>query len=86
MWPNRKSHEASAITKVLALALLNQDGNKVLVGVHLDALATTQMDFKDCCLSVGRVCEKANPENSAETPRLPTSSPEIIYLTSKVRC
>jgi hypothetical protein len=35
-------HDANSVSKVLAMALLNQDRNKVLVGLHLDALATAQ--------------------------------------------
>jgi hypothetical protein len=47
------AHEADTVTKMLALALLNQDGNKVLIGLELDALATTQMHFKDMLLVGG---------------------------------
>jgi hypothetical protein len=49
------AHEANTVKKVLALALLNQDGNEVLVGLELDALATTRMNFKDMLL-VGGLC------------------------------
>jgi hypothetical protein len=47
------AHEADAITKVLALALLNQNGNKFLVGLDLDTLAATQINFKDMLLVGG---------------------------------
>jgi hypothetical protein len=53
--------------KMLALALLNQDGNKVLVGLDLGALATTHMHLEyTCWLTVGCVLyEDANSENSS---------------------
>jgi hypothetical protein len=36
------AHEADTVTKVFDLALLlNQDGNKVCVGLEIDALTTT---------------------------------------------
>jgi hypothetical protein len=67
------AHETSAITKVLALALLNQDRNNVLVGLDLDTLAITQMHFKDMLLVSGLcVCERANPENSVGNTALNT--------------
>jgi hypothetical protein len=57
------AHEASAITKVLAPTLLNQGRNKVLVGLELDTLAPTQIDFKDM-LFIGelRVRERESRE------------------------
>ena len=47
------AHEADAVTKMLVLALLNQYGDKVLVGLEHDALASTQIDFKDMLLFGG---------------------------------
>jgi hypothetical protein len=40
-------------TKVMALALLNQYGNKVLVGFDIDELGTTQMHSKHMLLVGG---------------------------------
>jgi hypothetical protein len=60
MSPNRKSPMGSLSAK--CPGLLDQDRNKVLVGLEFDPLATTQMGSKTCCLSVGCVCENANPE------------------------
>jgi hypothetical protein len=54
------AHQSDTVLKVLAQTLLNQDGDKVLVGLELDALATTQMHFKDVLLVGGlrvRECE-----------------------------
>jgi hypothetical protein len=45
------------------LALLNQDGDKVLVGLELDALRPPKHTSKTLLVG-GCVCEKANPENS----------------------
>jgi hypothetical protein len=57
------SHEASALSaKCLPWPLLNQDRNKVLVGLEFDALATTQMDFKDVLLVGGLRVRNANGE------------------------
>jgi hypothetical protein len=52
---SKVTHEADTVTKVLALALLNQDGNKVLVGFDIDALFNTQMHSKHM-LFVGGQC------------------------------
>jgi hypothetical protein len=57
------AHKADAITKVLVMAHLNQDRNKVLVGLKLEALATTHMHFKDMLLVGGlRVRERESRE------------------------
>ncbi len=47
------SHEANTVTKVLAMALLNQHGNQILVGLELESLAPSKIDFKDMLLLGG---------------------------------
>ena len=58
------AHEANTVKKVLTLTLFNQNRNKILVGLELDALATTQMHFKDMLLVGGLRMRYSNPENS----------------------
>jgi hypothetical protein len=55
------AHEANTV-QVCTLALLDQDCDKILVGIELDALATAQVHLKRC-LSVGCVRE-GESENS----------------------
>jgi hypothetical protein len=50
---SKVTHEASAVTKVLTLTLLNQDRNKVLVGIDLDAIAAAQVNLKAMLLVGG---------------------------------
>jgi hypothetical protein len=53
------AREAGSATKVLTPTLLNQDRNKVLVRLDLNALATSQMHFEDMLLVGGlRVRER----------------------------
>jgi hypothetical protein len=47
------AHKANTVKKVLTLTLLNQDRNKILVGLELDALVNIHMDFKDMLLVGG---------------------------------
>jgi hypothetical protein len=42
----------------------NQDGNKVVVGLDLDAFHDHPNTSKTCCLSVGCVCRERESENS----------------------
>jgi hypothetical protein len=67
------THEANtSVTKVLTKALFKTE-TKSLVGLHLDALATTQMDFKDMLL-VGGLRAKRESRNSAGRAALNTRS------------
>jgi hypothetical protein len=57
-----KSPMRPTLFKKFALALLDQDCDKILVGIELDALATARAQTRAACRWAA--CEKANPENS----------------------
>jgi hypothetical protein len=60
---SESAHEANTLAKLRLLALLKQDGHKVLVGLDLNALAPAQMDFKNTLLVGGlRIQERKSAE------------------------
>jgi hypothetical protein len=65
------------------LALLDQDGNKVLVGLQLDTLPPAQMNFKDMLLSVGCVCKNSTWEFARQFSA--SNAVQIVYPDFRLR-
>jgi hypothetical protein len=65
------SHQANTLGKVLALSLLERDGNKVLVGLELDVLSPAQMNVKNMLLVGGLRMQQL--ESAEQTRQVSTS-------------